>query len=137
MSLRRNRLYVEMYNVIFETMNAILKTIGLTALVSLLTSCSASAQRYYRHHHHPHHVVTVVAKPAATVCVSSRFNQKERLQIAVAYLEHNPYLSVRQYAKMTGLPKDMAEAELDAFACDKRNPVTLVILDRKKLYTRR
>lgn len=130
-------MYVEMYNVIFETMNAISQTIGLTLVASLLTCCSVSAQRHPRRHYYPRSVVTVVAKTAATVCVSSRFNQKERLQIAVAYLEHNPYLSVRQYAKMTGLPKDMAEAELDAFACDKRNPVTLVILDRKKLYTRR
>lgn len=126
-----------MYNVNIETMNAILKTIGLTALVSLLTSCSASAQRYYRHHHHPHHVVTVVAKPATTVRVSNRLNQKERLQIAIAYLDRNQYLSIKQYAKMTGLTKDMAEAELDTFARDKRNPVTLVITGKKKLYTKR
>lgn len=106
-------------------------------MASLLTCCSANAQRYYRHHHHPHYVVTVVAKPAATVRVSNRLNQKERLQMAVAYLEHNQYLSVKKYAKMTGLSKEMAEAELDAFACDKRNPVTLVISDRKKLYTKR
>lgn len=118
-------------------MNAILKTIGLTALVSLLTSCSASAQRYYRHHHHPHHVVTVVAKPATTVRVSNRLNQKERLQIAIAYLDRNQYLSIKQYAKMTGLTKDMAEAELDTFARDKRNPITLVIMGKKKLYTKR
>lgn len=57
--------------------------------------------------------------------------------MAVAYLEHNQYLSVKKYAKMTGLSKDMAEAELDAFACDKRNPVTLVISGKKKLYTKR
>ena len=126
-----------MYNVNIETMNAILKTIGLTALVSLLTSCSASAQRYYRHHHHPHHVVTVVAKPATTVRVSNRLNQKERLQIAIAYLDRNQYLSIKQYAKMTGLTKDMAEAELDTFARDKRNPITLVIMGKKKLYTKR
>ena len=128
---------IQMYNVNIETMNAILKTIGLTALVSLLTSCSASAQRYYRHHHHPHHVVTVVAKPATTVRISNRLNQKERLQIAIAYLDRNQYLSIKQYAKMTGLTKDMAEAELDTFARDKRNPVTLVITGKKKLYTKR
>ncbi len=58
--------------------------------------------------------------------------------MATAYLEHNQYLSVKKYAKMTGLTKAMARAELDAFACDERNPITPVILNRKKLvYTKR
>lgn len=121
-------------------MNAIFKAIGLTAVASILTCGSADAQRYYRHHHrfyYPQRIVTVVARPATTVRISNRLNQKERLQIAVVYLEHNQYLSVKKYAKMTGLSKEMAEAELDAFVCDKRNPVTLVISDRKKLYTKR
>ena len=129
-----------MYNVNIEMMNAIFKTIGLTTVASILTCGSADAQRYYRHHHrsyYPQRIVTVVARPATTVRISNRLNQKERLQIAVAYLENNQYLSVKKYAKMTGLSKEMAEAELDAFACDKRNPVTLVISDRKKLYTKR
>lgn len=109
-------------------------------MASILVCGSADAQRYYHHHHrfyYPQRIVTVVARPATTVRISNRLNQKERLQIAVAYLEHNQYLSVKKYAKMTGLSKEMAEAELDAFACDKRNPVTLVISDRKKLYTKK
>lgn len=57
--------------------------------------------------------------------------------MAIAYLTRNQYLSVMQYAKMTGLSKDMAEAELDAFACDDKNPVELVVTEKKKLYTKR
>lgn len=137
---RKNCLQLKMYNVNIEKMNAIFKTIGLTAVASILICGSADAQRHYRHHHHfyyPQRIVTVVARPATTVRISNRLNQKERFQMAIAYLEHNQYLSVKKYAKMTGLSKDMAEAELDAFACDKKNPVALVISDRKKLYTKR
>lgn len=120
-------------------MNAIFKTIGLTVVASILACGAADAQRHYRHRHHfcyPQRAVTVIARPEVTVRVSNRLNQKERLQMAVAYLEQNQHLSVRQYMKMTGLSKDMAEAELNAFACDKRNPVTIVISGKKKLYTK-
>ena len=123
-----------MYNVIFETMNSIFKkAIGLMAVISFMTCCSASAQ----HRHHPQRVVTIVAKPATTVRIDSRFNRKERLQMAIAYLKQNQYLSIKKYAKMTGLSKDMAEAELDTFACNERNPITLVVTGKKKLYTKR
>lgn len=122
-------------------MNAIVK-IGLTAVASVLVCGSADAQLYSHHHqhrsYHPRRVVNVVPGPAAAARISNHLNQKQRLQMATAYLEHNQYLSVKKYAKMTGLTKAMARAELDAFACDERNPITPVILNRKKLvYTKR
>lgn len=129
-----------MYNVIFETMNPIFKkTTALLVIVLLLACVTANAQGHYRHHHFhcSPRVITVVAKPSATVRINNRFNQKERLRMAIAYLARNQYLSVKQYAKMTGLSKDMAEAELDAFACDDKNPVELVVTEKKKLYTKR
>ena len=54
--------------------------------------------------------------------------------MAMAYLDNHGYLTVKKYAQMTGLPKTAAEAELDAFAADKDNPVTAVIRDGKKVY---
>lgn len=123
-------------------MNSILKkTIGLMAVIAVLGWGSANAQRHNRHHcyrwHYPQRVVTVVARPATTIHLSNRLNQKERLQMAIAYLDQNQYLSVKKYAKMTGLPKGMAEAELDAFAYDERNPILLAVADKKKLYSKR
>lgn len=137
MFIRKNYLQIKMYNVIFETMNSIFKkATGLMVVISFMTCCSASAQHRH-HHHHPQRVITVVAKPATTVRIDCEFNRKERFQMAIAYLKQNQYLSIKKYAKMTGLPKDIAEAELDVFACNEGSPITLVVTDKKKLYTKR
>lgn len=128
-------------------MSTMLKQImGLTAVFSALSCGLADAQRPYNYHPRPHHYYyngraphfsTVVVRPAATVHISNRLDRKDRLRMAVAYLDKNEYLSVKKYAGMTGLTKGMAEAELDAFAHDKRTPVVLVVSGKKKLYTRR
>ena len=47
--------------------------------------------------------------------------------MAIAYLETHEHLTIRQYAKMTHLSMASAEAELDAFAIDKKKPIRLVI----------
>ena len=57
--------------------------------------------------------------------------------MAIAYLETHECLTIRHYAKMTQLNMALAEAELDAFAMDKKNPIQLVIRGKKKLYTKR
>lgn len=117
------------------------KTIGLMVVITVLGWGSANAQRHNRHHcyrcHYPQRVVTLVARPATTIHISNRLSQKERLQMAMAYLDQNQYLSIKKYAKMTGLSKGMAEAELDAFAYDERHPIALVVVDKKKLYSKR
>ena len=77
---------------------------------------------------------------SSTGCVShvnNRFNQKERLAMAIAYLETHEHLTIRQYAKMTHLSMASAEAELDAFAIDKKKPIRLVIRGKKKMYIKR
>ena len=95
--------------------------------LTLLTCATASAQR--RHHGHVRPcayrpaVVRVVYRPAVTVRVSNRLNKKD-----------NKTLSVSQYSKMTGLAKATAEAELDAFAVSRSNPIKLVMSGKKKLY---
>ena len=57
--------------------------------------------------------------------------------MAIAYLETHEHLTIRQYAKMTHLNMASAEAELDAFAIDKKKPIRLVIRGKKKMYIKR
>ena len=105
---------------------------------------SADAQRWHRHGHHGHVVhaacmaypthVTVVAKPAVTTHISNRLNQKERFNMAIAYLKSNGSLTVKQYSKMTGLTKKTAKAELDAFAADKSKPIVSTYNGKKQIY---
>ena len=112
------------------------KIIGFAAVALFLMLGSANAQRYFHTHYlHFPHTITVVNRPTTTVRISNRFNQTERLQMAVAYLSVNSNLSIKKYAKMTGLSKDMAEAELDAFVCDEQNPIKLDVMSKKKMYT--
>ena len=41
---------------------------------------------------------------------------------------------VSKYCKMTGMNSTMAEAELDAFVANKKNPIRIVFNGKKKLY---
>lgn len=106
---------------------------GILILAVVLVCGTANAQHRYRHHH-PHRVVTVVVRPKATSHVSNRFNQKERLAMALAYLNNNSRLTVRQYAKITSLSKEAAEAELDAFALNRNIPIHAIVDGKKKFY---
>ena len=111
----------------------ILKT-GFVAIALAMVCSTASAHRWPRFHRF-HRTVTVVTRPAITVKVTNRLTQKERLQMALAYLHSNESLSIKQYAKMTGLSKDAAEAELDVFALDKDAHIAVTWDRKKKLYT--
>ncbi len=107
--------------------------IGMMALMGT----TGFAQR--RHHVHPHSyyrpaVVTVVNRPAVTSHISNRLSKKDRLDMALAYLRNNKTLSISKYSKMTGLARATAEAELDAFAVSKANPIKMVVNGKKKLY---
>ena len=109
---------------------------GILAIAMILVCGSANAQHWHRYYR-PNRVVTVVVQPNVVSHVSNRFNQKERLAMAIAYLETHEHLTIRQYAKMTQLSMASAEAELDAFAIDKKKPIRLVIRGKKKLYIKR
>lgn len=109
---------------------------GILAIAMSLLCGSAAAQHWHRNYH-PDRVVTVMVRPDVTSIVSNRFNQKERLAMAVAYLKTHEFLTIKQYAKMTQLSKTSAEAELDAFAMDKKKPIQLVIRGKKKVYIRK
>ncbi len=107
--------------------------------ITLLLSTTAFAQ--HRHHGHVRPyiyrpaVVRVANRPAVTTThVCNRLCKKDRLDIALAYLHNNKSLSISKYSKMTGLTKATAEAELDAFATSKSNPIKMVMNGKKKLY---
>lgn len=68
--------------------------------------------------------------------VSNRFNQQERLALAIAYLNNHDHLTVKKYAKITSLNKDAAEAELDVFVMDRKIPIGIVVKGKKKLYVK-
>jgi hypothetical protein len=106
---------------------------GILFIAMILVCGAANAQHWHRHYR-PNRVVTVVVQPDV---ISNRFNQKERLAMAIAYLETHEHLTIRQYAKMTHLSMASAEAELDAFVMDKKKPIRLVIRGKKKVYIKR
>lgn len=114
-----------------------MKLCAISALI--VTGCSdAFSQRHYRYRvHHPSHVVVVtksIHHPVVTSRISNRFNQKERLAMALAYLNRHPRLTIKQYSKITSLSKTTAEVELDAFALDRNIPIHTVIDEKNKFY---
>lgn len=114
-----------------------LKIMAIATLI--VAGCSqAGARCPHRHHiHHPARVM-VIPTPAphhvVTQHVSNRFSQKERLEMALAYLNNNQRLTVKQYAKITSLNKDAAEAELDAFVLDRNIPILSIVEGKNKFY---
>lgn len=112
-----------------------LKNVLLIALLSLICVPSA-ARRWHRAYWHFRPAVTVVTRPVVTAHISNRFSQKERLAMALAYLGSHPSISVKQYAKITSLSKEAAEAELDAFVLDKKNQLGVAVSGKNKVYVR-
>ena len=106
-------------------------------VIAMIMVCGAANAQHRHRHYHSNRVVTVVVRPGVITHVSNRFNQKERLAIAIAYLEMHEYLTIRQYAKMTQLSIASAEAELNAFAMDEKKPIQFVIREKKKVYIKR
>lgn len=129
----------------FEAMNtAFKKTCCLAAAILTIGCAAANTHRHCTHHAHRHDhyrhlsapLHTARIRPVVTARIVHRLDQKERLRIVLAYLDDNRYITARKYACITGLDKAVAEAELNAFAADGRNPVTAVAAGKKRLYTR-
>lgn len=104
----------------------------MAALLSL--ACMPISAHHWHTCRHFHPVTTVITRPAVTTHVSNRFSQKERLAMALAYVHSHQSITVKQYAKITGLNKDAAEAELDAFVLDKRNKLAVAASGKSKIY---
>lgn len=75
---------------------------------------------------------TLRVERSTTVCKTSR---PERKQMAVAYIRKNGYLSVSKYCGFTGLDSSFAEAELEAFTLDRKDPLVRTIQGKKVVYT--
>lgn len=116
---------------------------GLTVMTLWLTLVPANAHRRHvtRGVIHPiarTHIMArpvVYTRPAVTMRITNRLSTKDRLNMALAYLHRNQYLTAKEYAKLTGLDKKMAEAELNAFSMDKKNRIAIQTIDKKTLYT--
>lgn len=116
-----------------KPLNSIQTCLVAAALSLVCTTASARRRPYVR----PARPVVVVKQPAMTVRAESRTTRSERLSLAVSYLKNNRWLSVGKYASMTGLPLDVAKAELSDFAQDRRSPIVAVAKKKKTVYTLR
>ena len=117
-----------------KIMNSVGKVkVVIMALALVLVCGTVNAQRW-RWHYRPHRVVAVVPRPVVALHVSNHFTQKERLAMAISYLKTREYLTARKYARITGLSKATAEAELDAFVADVDKPITATVRGKKKVY---
>ena len=103
----------------------------LTILLLSLVCVSCHAHRPHRHHPHRHRPVVVVTPPSTPV---NKLSSRDRMNMALAYLNKNKKMSISTYSKMTGLSKATAEAELDAFSLDKNIPIGFVVNGKKKVY---
>ncbi len=106
-------------------------------LIGLITMIGTTTFAQHRHHPVPRHsgpAVVVVDRPATFSHISNRLSKKDRLNMALAYLKSNKTLSISKYSKMTGLKRATAEAELDAFAMNKNNPIKMIMNGKKKQY---
>lgn len=106
------------------------------AMAAIMACGTADAQ--CRHlPRHTHRIATVVMTPAATINAACHRARKERLRMVMAYLKRHSHMTVRQYAKITGLTKGAARTELDALAASKDCPITAAMHGGKKVYTLR
>lgn len=104
-------------------------------MVSVVGSAQARPYRHIRHIGYGRPAVAVIInRPAITKHISNRFSKKDRLEMAIAYLNEHKTLSASKYARITGLSNAVAKAELDAFALNKNNPIKAVVDGKKKLY---
>lgn len=109
----------------------------MMAIATLIAAGCSQADARRPHIHHPARVVVIptpVHRHVVTKHISNRFSQKERLAMALAYINKNQRLTVKQYAKITSLNKDAAEAELDAFVLDRNIPILSIVEGKKKFY---
>ena len=122
-------------------MRTVLLTAALAAIFMLSGPASAEARGPYRHRgwHHRSYVAatvpsyrTVRVERTTTIIRTSR---KERKLMALAYINKNGYLTVNKYCGFTGLDSQFAEAELDSFTLDRKDPLFRSMKGKKIVYT--
>lgn len=122
-------------------MRTVLLTTALAAIFMLSGPASAEARGPYRHRgwHHRSYVAatvpsyrTVRVERTSTIIQTSR---QERKLMALAYIKKNGYLTVSKYRGFTGLDSQFAEAELDSFTLDRKDPLFRTKKGNKVVYT--
>lgn len=111
----------------------------MTALMAMLLCLPASGHRRPGCHHRlwtPRPMVVVRTVPTTATRVSNHLTQNQRLHMALAYLQNNRYLTIKHYARMTGLSKQMAEAELDSFCPRANGMLRCQTASGKKVYSK-
>lgn len=116
----------------------------MAAMLMLSVSASAEARGPHRHgggygRHYRCYAAAVVPS-VRTVRMErkttvNRTSRPERKLMALAYIQKNGYLSVGKYCGFTGLDRRFAEAELDSFTLDRRNPLVRTENGKKVVYT--
>ncbi len=121
-----------------------LLTAATAAMLMLSVSASAESRWPHRHggYYGRHHrcYATVVVPTFRTVQVErtttvNKTSRPERKLMAVAYIQKNGYLSVSKYSDFTGLDSKFAEAELDSFTLDRKDPLVRTARGKKTVYT--
>ena len=122
-------------------MRTVLLTTALAAIFMLSGPASAEARGSYRHRgwHHRSYVAatvpsyrTVRVERTSTIIKTSR---QERKLMALAYIKKNGYLTVSKYCGFTGWDSKFAEAELDSFTLDRKDPLFRTKKGNKVVYT--
>ena len=121
-----------------------LLTAAMAAMLMLTASASVEARWPHRHggYYGRHHrcYATAVVPTFRTVQVErtttvNKTSRPERKLMAVAYIQKNGYLSVSIYCGFTGLDSKFAEAELDSFTLDRKDPLVRTARGKKTVYT--
>lgn len=98
----------------------------------LICGTASAQRRFHSHCFGGHSVTTVVVQPAVTIHAHLHITRKERLEMAVAYLNDNKYLSIKKY---DGVDEENGGSRTRRFfQCPRENHV-MVLADKKKLYT--
>ncbi len=115
---------------------------AMAALLMLSVSTSSEARRPNRRggaglRHRCY--ATAVVPSYRTIRVErttsvNKTSRPERKLMAMAYIKKNGYLSVSKYCGFTGLDSKFAEAELDSFTLDKKNPLVRTVRGKKIVY---
>lgn len=117
-------------------MNTVVSTKKLLMVAILAMSLTTVDAHRRPLRHRIIHSTTVVAKPVVAEKNVNRFDRNGRLSMALAYIDKHNHITAKAYAKITGLSKASAEAELDSFVRSHKTPIKAVMNGKKTVYVR-
>ena len=121
------------------------KLIWAALTAALILAGADMAEARGRHHHteagwHHRCYATAVVPQFQTVNIErtttvNRTSRAERKMLALGYLQNNDYLTVSKYCGITGLDRQVAEAELDSFTIGRKATLARTTVGKKVVYT--